>query len=324
MVYNRVYSINKFIPSGSPGRIGPPGPAGPNSDGEPGPPGTPGTPGLDGTPGIDGVNGKPGLPGTGSTGAAGVDMFDSHRTVVRHSQDSRQPGCPFGTVTLWTGYSVMYTVGDNQAVSQDLGKPGSCLKTFSPVPFLTCSLQSKGCKQNDFKDYTYWLAGNVREGKAPVPNTEAISSVSRCVVCETQSEAFSVHSQTKKLPKCPNNYETLWTGYSFMMTVGDSKNGAGQQLSSPGSCMSRFTHGPSIECQGGSKGKCSFFSNKLSFWLKTVDVTKMFNESTVTKKLDVNKGREVLNQVSRCRVCMKQRIAIEPIVKNLFMGYYKK
>jgi len=270
--------------------------------------------------------GRPGKPGPpGPDGNTGADAFDSHRMIVRHSQDARQPGCPQGAVQLWTGYSLMYTVGNDQPHVQDLGSGGSCMKSYSALPFMMCSLSENGCKYASRNDYSYWLAGNVNQGKQPISNKDAEQFISKCVVCETQSLPFAVHSQDKNLPDCPQGFESLWTGYSFLMLAGKGKTGAGQQLSSAGSCLSRFVHSPAVECQGG-RGSCSFFADKFSFWLTTIDKARMFDRpgsSMSQRVISVNRGREVLNRVSRCRVCMKRRRQTASR-RYYYMGYFAK
>ena len=39
----------------------------------------------------------------------------------------------------------------------------------------------------------------------------------RCVVCEVESNVIAVHSQDMNVPACPNNWDSLWIGYSFVM-----------------------------------------------------------------------------------------------------------
>lgn len=43
--------------------------------------------------------------------------------------------------------------------------------------------------------------------------------VCRCVVCEAPAMVIAVHSQTIQVPSCPQFWETLWIGYSFMMVI---------------------------------------------------------------------------------------------------------
>lgn len=42
-------------------------------------------------------------------------------------------------------------------------------------------------------------------------------NVNRCVVCEAPANVIAVHSQAKTVPDCPNEWEGLWIGYSFVM-----------------------------------------------------------------------------------------------------------
>lgn len=39
----------------------------------------------------------------------------------------------------------------------------------------------------------------------------------RCSVCETTSNIIAIHSQTTAIPQCPRDWESLWSGYSFVM-----------------------------------------------------------------------------------------------------------
>ena len=73
---------------------------------------------MQGEPGPIGPNGKT------ETGAS------SGYYVVRHSQNSFVPACPRDYEVMWEGYSLMYTVGNGFAHSQDLGDAGSCSRSF--------------------------------------------------------------------------------------------------------------------------------------------------------------------------------------------------
>lgn len=79
--------------------------------------------------------------------------------------------------------------------------------------------------------------------------------------------------------------------------------GAGQSLSSSGSCLEEFRPKPFVECQG-SRGTCHFFSDKYSFWLVTIDQTQQFEKQLPTT-LNANKGDDLSSRVSRCRVCLR-------------------
>lgn len=38
-----------------------------------------------------------------------------------------------------------------------------------------------------------------------------------CAVCEAPSRLVALHSQSSDIPDCPESWELLWTGYSFLM-----------------------------------------------------------------------------------------------------------
>ena len=42
-------------------------------------------------------------------------------------------------------------------------------------------------------------------------------SFTRCAVCEAPAVVIAVHSQTIQIPHCPQGWDSLWIGYSFMM-----------------------------------------------------------------------------------------------------------
>ncbi len=48
------------------------------------------------------------------------------------------------------------------------------------------------------------------------------------------------HSQTDRIPSCPNGYKKLWDGYSWVYSVGNGM-GHGQDLADAGSCA-RYVH----------------------------------------------------------------------------------
>lgn len=86
----------------------------------------------------------------------------------------------------------------------------------STLPFLFCGI-SGTCQYASRNDFTYWLAGDVRQPMMPVTNDAVEPFVSRCVVCEAPEANIAVHSQDESTPECPLLYESLWTGFSFMM-----------------------------------------------------------------------------------------------------------
>ena len=65
--------------------------------------------------GIPGIPGDPGLQGlSGPTPPTGY-------LLVRHSQSTEVPSCPFGQTQLWDGYSLLYIEGNERSQHQDLG-----------------------------------------------------------------------------------------------------------------------------------------------------------------------------------------------------------
>lgn len=262
-----------------------------------------GRPGGVGLRGPSGFVGKPGS--QGATGRPGANTAASGHYIVRHSQDNRTPGCPRGARQLWTGYSLMYTVGNGHSHGQDLGNAGSCIKSFSSLPFLFCSLASGTCKYSQRNDYSYWLAGEVdQDGMRPVSNQAIDPFISRCVVCEATMQPLAVHSQDARPARCPRNFDQVWSGFSFLMVAGKGKTGAGQDLSSSGSCLEKFRHAPFIECQGG-RGTCSFFADKFSFWLARIEVQDQF-QIPRSRQFNIKRGDDIRRQISRCSVCMRR------------------
>lgn len=120
--------------SGDEGKQGPVGEKGLRGNrgfaGIAGPDGEPGQAGPKGPPGDKGVTGIGGIQGAQGESAVASDL--GHH-VVRHSQSVEVPLCPRNYKTLWEGYSLMYTVGNGHAHSQDLGDPGSCSRSFRYV-----------------------------------------------------------------------------------------------------------------------------------------------------------------------------------------------
>jgi len=296
---------------GIPGRPGPrglPGPPGqaitrPTSEigpqgpqGEPGLPGTPGAQGPPGTPGRDGgrgYDGKPGLPGPPGPSGYSATVSRSIYLYARHSQSEAVPLCPDHHGTLWKGYSLLHTEDEGRAHVQDLGKAGSCLEKFSPMPFMFCGMNGV-CTHSKRTSTSYWLATDKDVPMMPLEDDREIATyLSRCAVCQAPTPLLTVHSQSVDIPFCPPGWKQLWTGYSFVMhAVGGM--GGGQALDSPGSCLEDFRYHPYIECNG--RGECHFFEDKFSFWLVNID--NRHRELGATIKAD-----QLPHHVGRCAVC---------------------
>uniref|UniRef100_A0A8C6XU62 Collagen IV NC1 domain-containing protein n=1 Tax=Naja naja TaxID=35670 RepID=A0A8C6XU62_NAJNA len=265
------------------GRDGLPGFDGPaGRKGERGLSGQPGLRGSQGPPGPDGLQGPPGPPGTGSVAHGFL--------ITRHSQTTDAPFCPPGTNQIYDGFSLLYVQGNERAHGQDLGTAGSCLRRFSTMPFMFCNINNV-CNFASRNDYSYWLST-----PEPMPMTRN-SWVS---ICEAPAMVIAVHSQTIQIPSCPQGWNSLWIGYSFMMHTSAGAEGSGQALASPGSCLEEFRSAPFIECHG--RGTCNYYANSYSFWLATVEIAEMFNKP----QSETLKAGDLRARISRCQVCMKR------------------
>uniref|UniRef100_A0A3B3S9G8 Collagen IV NC1 domain-containing protein n=2 Tax=Paramormyrops kingsleyae TaxID=1676925 RepID=A0A3B3S9G8_9TELE len=169
------------------------------------------------------------------------------------------------------------------------------------MPFSFCNMGS--CSYAERNDKSYWLASTAPMPMAPTSGAQIQQHISRCVVCETRSPIFAMHSQDASSPLCPSGWRTLWRGYSFLMHTSGGDIGAGQALMSPGSCLKDFRTQPVIECQG-ERGTCSYFTMGFSFWLTHVDE---LGQSELDKSLEILKDEMQQRQhAGRCSVCMKQ------------------
>ncbi len=136
----------------------------------------------------------------------------------RHSQTTMIPECPAGSVKLWDGYSLLFVQGNDRAHGQDLGEPGSCMRRFSTMPFMFCNLNNR-CTVASRNDYSYWLSTPepMTMMMNPVTGSQIQPFISRCSVCEIPSRVMAIHSQSERVPECPDGWKGLWIGYSFAM-----------------------------------------------------------------------------------------------------------
>ena len=91
----------------------------------------------------------------------------------------------------------------------------------------------------------------------------------------------------------------------FLQVAGAGNTGAGQELSQSGSCLEKFRPNPFVECQG-ARGTCHFFSDKMSYWLTTIERRDMFTTPR-SKTLSKEKGEDLKSVVSKCQVCVRRR-----------------
>ncbi|KAF7243236.1 Collagen alpha-3(IV) chain [Varanus komodoensis] len=52
---------------------------------------------------------------------------------------------------------------------------------------------------------------------APISGKALEPYISRCSVCEGPAMIIAVHSQTASVPPCPQGWQSLWKGFSFVM-----------------------------------------------------------------------------------------------------------
>ena len=118
---------------------------------------------------------------------------------------------------MWDGYSFLYAQGNERAYGQDLGKPGSCLPRFSTMPFMFCDLRGQ-CAVASRNDYSFWLSTDEQPNMMnPARGRDIEKYISRCIVCEAPAHVLAVHSQTQTVPACPNGWDEVWIGWSFLM-----------------------------------------------------------------------------------------------------------
>merc|ERR1712123_163876 len=132
-------------------------------------------------------------------------------------------------------------------------------------------------------DYSYWLSTT-----EPMP------------MMMTPIKVLALHSQTMNIPDCPENWVRMWDGYSFVMHTDAGAEGAGQSLSSPGSCLKDFRSRPFIECHG--HGRCNYHTTAYSYWMATIEKDRMFKKP-VPQTL---KAGDLRSRISRCVVCMRK------------------
>ena len=96
------------------------------------------------------------------------------------------------------------------------GSAGSCLQKFSALPYLRCD-HTNVCYYGQTNDLTYYLSTTEPMPMMPVQRDQIRPYISRCAVCEAPANVMSFHSLSMTPPPCPNGWNILWQGYSFVM-----------------------------------------------------------------------------------------------------------
>jgi len=274
-------------------------------EGPMGPDGIPGEMGMQGPAGFPGRNGLQGAKGErGEHGPPPPPAKSRGYVFARHSQTIQVPECPANTNKLWEGYSIAGNIGSSRAVGQDLGAAGSCLMRFTTMPFMFCDFNNV-CNYAQNNDDSMWLstAEPMSLTMAPIQSRDLMKYISRCVVCETTTKVIALHSQSMSIPDCPNGWEELWTGYSYLMTTTDNSGGFGQNLVSPGSCLLEFRANPVIECHG--HGRCNYYDPLASFWLSVIEEHEQW---TIPKQATLKADQT--SKISRCSVCRRRNSSL--------------
>ena len=213
--------------NGDKGELGPRGQRGDEGEvGVDGPKGDKGETGPQGDPGLKGDLHRETCP-PGEKGDKGAALGDALTVYARHFQRAElQAGeggaaCPYDHSLLWFGYSLLQTDDESHAHVQDLGRPGSCVTRFDPMPFMTCNGDGV-CLHSLRHADSNWLSAFIipdEKFKDMLCRDEVQRYISRCVVCVAKGPVIAFHSQSTTTPKCPTvgKWRPLWNGFSFLM-----------------------------------------------------------------------------------------------------------
>jgi len=258
-----------------------------------------------------------------------------------HSQTDQYPSCEFdmyelarlnggrtpdipsqSSKSLWKGYSALYMdTSSGSGWGQPLSSSGSCLKQFEIQPVVECST-NPGCEVK-FDESSMWMSTCPSEesGETPgdhLPNgekaydinnpEELTQYISRCSVCESTYPWLAVHSFNDRVPDCPQPNDgkfvayKLWEGWSLIMAK-DRGGGVGQDLTTPGSCLRRFSPLVSAKCQytgAQVNGPNCVFQSANAEILFVRNSEKEFNDDESIPTLDP----QLPTYFSRCSVCL--------------------
>jgi len=264
------------------------------------------------------------------------------RQYTIHSQTNTHPSCTFdmnelaalnggrqppisakSSQTLWKGFSALYMdTSSGSGWGQPLSSSGSCLKYFEIQPVVECST-NPGCEVK-FDESSMWMStcpADSTEGDTigeflPIGEVEynpedpapVLDYISRCAVCESTYPWLAVHSFNDRVPDCPRandgKFEAykLWEGFSLIMAK-DRGGGVGQDLTTPGSCLKRFSTLMSAKCQYTGTtvdGPNCVFQSSAAEILFVRNSEKEFDDEVSVPSRDA----DILTYFSRCAVCL--------------------
>lgn len=84
------------------------------------------------------------------------------------------------------------------------------------MPFMFCDSMNL-CNYAARNDKSFWLSTSYPIPMMGIEGNEISNYISRCVVCDFPTNVIAVHSQSIEVPNCPDNWHSLWIGYSFAM-----------------------------------------------------------------------------------------------------------
>ena len=131
----------------------------------------------------------------------------------------QQPTSPFNDHWMNWSYnaSTAIHVSYNFTLFQISGTPSSCMRKFNAVPFLVCNIMHVCKYAVRAASHSYWLSTDAPAPTVAVMGNETDQHISRCVVCQAPAPLLTLHSQTSKPEPCPQGWDQVWQGYSFLM-----------------------------------------------------------------------------------------------------------
>ncbi|VEL16627.1 unnamed protein product [Protopolystoma xenopodis] len=86
------------------------------------------------------------------------------------------------------------------------------------MPFMQC-VRDGTCHLGVRADRSYWLATTDELPMMPLDVSKVKHRIARCAICESPSQPFAFHAQANQLEEaqCPQGWNELWHGFSFVM-----------------------------------------------------------------------------------------------------------
>ena len=99
------------------------------------------------------------------------------------------------------------------------GSSGSCLRRFSPMPFMFCNIHGV-CTYASRTATSFWLSTGEPVPMMPVTSQEGVRRhIGRCSVCQAHGPLLTLHTQSSTPATCPGGWAPIWEGYSFIMVI---------------------------------------------------------------------------------------------------------